>query len=206
MWIRSDDFTDGQPIPGRNAFCVYDADEHVTFSSNLSPHLSWGDIPKGTGSFALLMIDVDVPSKGDDVNQEDRQVPHDLPRTDFTHWVMADIGNDVKELKSGQFCDEVTPGGKPGLQSGPIEGINDYTAWFAGDANMAGKYRGYDGPCPPWNDSLIHHYVFTLLALDVETLELASDFAAEDLRSAAADHLLAEATLTGTYTLNPELF
>ena len=28
---------------------------------------------------------------------------------------------------------------------------------------MAGDYYGYDGPFPPWNDSLVHHYVFTLL-------------------------------------------
>ena len=31
--------------------------------------------------------------------------------------------------------------------------------------SMAGDYFGYDGPFPPFNDSLIHHYVFTLYAL-----------------------------------------
>ena len=35
---------------------------------------------------------------------------------------------------------------------GARQGINDYTGWFAGDADMAGNYFGYDGPCPPWND------------------------------------------------------
>jgi hypothetical protein len=152
------------------------------------------------------MIDVDVPTKGDDVNQEGRQVPPDLARADFTHWLIADIDGDVTEFSGGQFCNGVTPGGKPGLRSRPIEGVNDYTGWFAGDANMAGKYRGYDGPCPPWNDSLIHHYVFTLLALDVESLGLGEDFTAADLQTGAADHILAEASLTGTYTLNPALF
>lgn len=206
MWIRSDDFVDGEPIPGRNAFCVYDPGAHVTFSSNLSPHLCWGEAPAGTRSFALMMIDVDVPSKGDDVNQEGREVPPDLVRTDFTHWLIADIGSDVTEFGAGQFCNGVTPGGKPGLRSGPVEGLNDYTGWFAGDADMAGKYRGYDGPCPPWNDSLIHHYVFTIFALDVESVGLGADFTAEDLQSAATGHILAEASLTGTYTLNPALF
>ena len=33
---------------------------------------------------------------------------------------------------------------------------------------MAGHYFGYDGPFPPFNDSLVHHYVFTLYALSVE--------------------------------------
>ena len=31
---------------------------------------------------------------------------------------------------------------------------------------MAGQYFGYDGPFPPFNDSLVHHYVFTLYALN----------------------------------------
>jgi phosphatidylethanolamine-binding protein (PEBP) family uncharacterized protein len=30
---------------------------------------------------------------------------------------------------------------------------------------MKGDYHGYDGPCPPWNDTLLHHYVFTIYAL-----------------------------------------
>ena len=32
---------------------------------------------------------------------------------------------------------------------------------------MGGDYFGYDGPFPPFNDSLVHHYVFTLYALDL---------------------------------------
>jgi phosphatidylethanolamine-binding protein (PEBP) family uncharacterized protein len=39
--------------------------------------------------------------------------------------------------------------------------------WFAGDNDMRGDYYGYDGPCPPWNDEIVHRYVFTLFALDV---------------------------------------
>ena len=38
---------------------------------------------------------------------------------------------------------------------------------------MFGDYYGYDGPCPPWNDELVHRYVFTLYALDVPRLERA---------------------------------
>lgn len=206
MWIGSDDFGDGEAIPGRNAFCVYDADSHVAFSANMSPHLAWGDAPEGTQSFALLMIDKDVPTVGDDVNQEGRLVSSDLPRTDFTHWSMADIDKSTSEFRAGQFCDGVTPRGKPGLRTGPVEGLNDYTGWFAGDAEMEGRYRGYDGPCPPWNDTVVHRYVFTLFALDAASLELSPDFSADDLRRAASGHVLADATITGTYTLNPELF
>ena len=36
----------------------------------------------GTQSFALICHDFDVPSRGDDVNKADREVPEDLPRVD----------------------------------------------------------------------------------------------------------------------------
>jgi len=70
---------------------------------------------------------------------------------------------------------------------------------------MGGEYLGYDGPCPPWNDALLHHYHFKISALDVATLPLVEGFTAEQLRAAIASHVLAEAELVGTYSLNPEL-
>jgi Raf kinase inhibitor-like YbhB/YbcL family protein len=82
---------------------------------------------------------------------------------------------------------------------------NDYTNWFAGVAEMRGDYYGYDGPCPPWNDALLHRYVFTLYALDVPHLEVRNALTGENVRAALADHVLAEASLTGTYSLNPNL-
>jgi len=70
---------------------------------------------------------------------------------------------------------------------------------------MEGTYRGYDGPCPPWNDSIVHHYTFTLYALDVESLPVTGNFTAADVRKAMEGHVLAEASLTGTYSLNPDV-
>ena len=55
-------------------------------------------------------------------------------------------------------------------------GLNDYTGWFAVDPQMAGQYFGYDGPFPPFNDSLVHHYVFTLYAVAVPRLPLEGVF------------------------------
>lgn len=204
MWIRSDDFSDSGPIPAENALCVIDPDTHVTFGPNSSPHLEWGDVPEGVKSFSLLVIDVDAPSSRDDVNQEDREVPGDLPRADFSHWVLTDLDPDTTILQHGAFSEGVTNRGKPGLSGRPAEGTNDYTGWFAGDAEMDGTYKGYDGPCPPWNDSLVHHYHFTVYALDVESLGLSGDFTAEDVKQAAEGHTLESATITGTYTLNPK--
>jgi Raf kinase inhibitor-like YbhB/YbcL family protein len=203
MRLTSPNFSDGDPIPGANAFAVPDPDEHIRFAANRNPALEWDDVPEGTRSFALLCIDGDVPSVGDDVNQEGREVPADLPRVDFVHWVLVDIPADVRSFEEGAFSEGVTARGKPGLSEGMREGVNDYTGWFAGDPEMAGTYKGYDGPCPPWNDSIVHHYVFTLYALDVESVPVEGDFSAEDVKAAIAPHILAKATLTGTYSLNP---
>ena len=75
----------------------------------------------------------------------------------------------------------------------------------AGNPDMAGTYAGYDGPCPPWNDEIIHHYHFEVHALDVDTLGLEGEFDGNDVRQAMAGHVLASARVTGTYTLNPAL-
>jgi hypothetical protein len=47
--------------------------------------------------------------------------------------------------------------------------------------------------------------VFTVFALDSEQLPLAGRFGGPEVRAAMHGHILAEASLTGTYTLNPEL-
>ncbi len=69
----------------------------------------------------------------------------------------------------------------------------------------AGNYFGYDGPFPPFNDSLVHHYVFTLYALDLPRLPLEGVFTGPQVREAIAGHVLGAATHSGTYTLNRRL-
>ncbi|NDY95771.1 YbhB/YbcL family Raf kinase inhibitor-like protein [Wenzhouxiangella limi] len=207
MKLSSIDLTDQQPIDPRFAFGKIADDAPMALSDNVSPHLAWEDAPARTRSFVLLCIDPDVPSKADDVNQEGRVLPADMPRVDFCHWAMVDIPPDVTELQTGQCSDGVTPGGKkhPPGPAGARQGLNDYTGFLAGNPDMAGQYFGYDGPCPPWNDALLHHYVFTVYALDVERLELPAEFSAPEVLKAIQGHVLAEASLTGTYTLNPSV-
>ena len=207
MQLRSDSFASGQPIPATFAFGQPAADGPVMLSDNRSPHLAWRDAPAGTRSFVLTCIDPDVPSRGDDVNQPGRTVPADLPRVDFVHWLMADIPTECGELAAGACSNEVTPRGKrqPFGPPGSVQGVNDYTGWFTGDADMDGTYLGYDGPCPPWNDARLHHYHFTVSALDAPTLGLAEGFTLAELRAAMAGHVLAEAAIVGSYSLNPAL-
>jgi len=207
MKIWSNSFKDGAFIPGANAFCVIDPLTHVRLSTNRNPHLAWSGVPSGAKSLALICHDPDVPSRGDDVNQEGRSVPADLPRVDFLHWSLGDIPVDVSEIAEAQFSKGVTARGKPGLQvvGGMRHGMNDYTGWFKSDPDMSGDYFGYDGPCPPWNDSIVHRYIFTLYALDVERLPLDGAFTGQQARDALAGHVLAQAQCSGLYTLNPSL-
>lgn len=203
MKLRSDSITDGAAI--RPEFAFARLGDPVTLSDNRSPHLAWGDVPEGTRSFAIVCVDPDVPSRPDNVNQEGRTVPADLPRVEFTHWLMVDIPPECRELAEGACSDGITPQGKrtPPGPPGSKQGVNDYTGWFSGDPEMGGDYLGYDGPCPPWNDSLVHHYHFHVYALDVPSLELDDRFKLEDVREAMEGHVLDQAELVGLYSLNP---
>ena len=207
MKLTSESFVDGGVIPVEFAFGRIDPKQHITLSDNRNPHLAWDDVPPGTRSFAIICHDYDVPSKPDDVNQEGREVPADLPRVDFYHWVLVDLPADCRSVAAGSHSDGVTPKGKPGAAApgGARHGINDYTSWFASDPDMAGDYYGYDGPCPPWNDSIVHHYVFTVYALDVAQLSVQGRFTGPDALKAINEHTLGQASITGTFTLNPRL-
>ena len=205
MKLKSSSFNEGQKIPGDFAFCIQDPEHHVCLGKNLNPQLSWSDAPAGTRSFAIICHDPDVPSRGDDVNQEGRSVPASLARVDFFHWVLVDLPASISEISQGEFSDDVFPRGKPGPASlhASRQGINDYTGWFAGDNDMRGDYYGYDGPCPPWNDEIRHRYVFTLYALNIGKLALEGRFTGPQVREAMQGHILDQASLTGTYSLNP---
>lgn len=206
MKIWSNSFADGQPIPPRYAFGKINPKTQVTLSDNLNPQLGWSDVPLGTQSFVLLCHDYDVPSVGDTVNQSGVEVPADLPRVDFFHWVLVDLPADLRDIDEAAFSSGVTPRGKsPATPFDARQGINDYTIWFSADHDMNGDYYGYDGPCPPWNDTLLHHYVFTVYALDLERVPLDGKFTGAQVLEAIRGHVLAQASLTGTYTLNPKV-
>lgn len=207
MKIWSDSWSNGEPIPPRHAAGRLDPAGGVGFSDNVNPHLAWSDLPDGTLSLALVCHDFDVPSSGEDVNQADREVPADLPRVDFFHWVLVDLPPSLTQIAEGEFSSGFTARGKPGPATlhGARHGLNDYTGWFAENPEMAGQYFGYDGPFPPFNDSLVHHYVFTLYALSVERLPVEGAFTGQQVREAMAAHVLGEVMHSGTYTLNKRL-
>lgn len=202
MHLRSDSIQPGKPIPATYAMGQADG-----FAANRNPHLAWDDVPAGTASFVLLCIDPDVPTVAEMVGRDDVQIPVEQPRTNFVHWAAVEIPADVRAIAEGSASDGVVAKGKrqpPGLP-GARQGLNSYTDWFAGDAQMGGDYYGYDGPYPPANDLRVHRYFFRLFALDVATLDLPARFTAAAALRAMQGHVLGEASLYGTYSLNPKL-
>ncbi len=204
MKLKIDGWNDGGPIAAKFAFGKPGIDGPFAPSENLSPALSWSDLPEGTQSLALIFHDPDVPSKPDDVNQPDRQVPASLPRCTFHHWVLIDIPVALSGLAEGAGSPGLVARGKPvGPTPDGVTGQNDYTGWFAGDPDMEGVYGGYDGPCPPWNDSIFHNYILTLYALDVPSLGLSGAFSGADALAAMEGHVVGSARYAGKYSMNP---
>lgn len=207
MKLWSPAWANGEPIPAVYAAGRLLQEGGVGFGDNRSPPLRWGPVPEGTRSLVLLCHDFDVPADQADVNRADRELPPDLARVEFFHWALVDIPPHLTDFEAGQWSQGFTARGKPGPEAGGgmRHAVNDYTGWFAGDSAMAGQYFGYDGPFPPFNDSLVHHYVFALFALGVARLPLEGVFTGAQAREAMAGQVLGAATWSGTYTLNRRL-
>lgn len=207
MQLMSSSFGHQQRIPEEFAFGATDATQHVRLSGNRNPHLRWTGVPSTARSLVLVCVDTDAPTRPDDVNKEGRTVPASLPRADFFHWLVVDIAPTLQGIKAGACSDGITARGKrdPQGPAGSRQGLNDYTGWFAGDADMDGQYFGYDGPCPPWNDERLHHYHFVLYATDLARCPVEGAFTGQQVRAAIDGHVLAEARLTGVYSLNPSV-
>ncbi len=206
MEVSSDSIQDGQTIDSRFALGKPDPVDRATLSDDISPQVSWRDLPVGTKSLALIMVDPAAPAVRDDVNQPDRTVPRDLARTDFFHWVVIDIDPELSEFREGEFSTEPVIGGKPG-PAGPLGtrcGLNDYTRFLAENPQMAGMYHGYDGPFPPWNDELTHDYVLTVYATDLDRVPVGGSFTGPDVLAAIGGHVLDSASLTWYYRIAPE--
>lgn len=201
MHVSSDSFRHGGPIPVEFAFGAPGGG----LGGNRNPQLSWGGAPAGTRSYALLCIDADAPTDPALVADGSVDIPVGHPRGDFAHWAMVDLPPQVTAIAAGSCSEGVTTRGKrsPDGPAGTRQGLNDYTGWFSGDADMAGDWCGYDGPYPPPHDLRVHRYFFRVFALDVARLELPERFTAGDVLRAMQGHVLAEAATWGSYSLHP---
>lgn len=204
LTVKSNSIKSGHAIPSKYAFCAPAAQGHIGGGGNVNPQVTWSKGPKGTKSYALIVTDPDVPSVLTDFNKEGKTLPVNMKRVAFYHWVLVDIPGEVTEIGEGVDSNAQVPRGKPPGPAKPgVRGINDYTGFFASDAQMKGNYGGYDGPCPPWNDLRVHHYHFTVYALNVTSLNLTGNFTGPDALKAMKGHVLAKGELVGEYSLYP---
>jgi Raf kinase inhibitor-like YbhB/YbcL family protein len=208
MTIESSSLADGRPIPEVHAVATPTPDGRGEMAgADRSPHLRWSGEPEGTRSFAISVVDPDVPADRGRMGVEGLPLGDDEARVDFAHWLVADIPADVHEIPEGAGGDGfVAHGREPGRPAfGGVEGQNGYRGLFEGNPDLEGTYGGWNGPFPPWNDEIVHRYETTVHALDVETLGLAPGFTLEEFRAALEGHVLDRATIVPTYTLNPSL-
>jgi Raf kinase inhibitor-like YbhB/YbcL family protein len=205
--LDSTSIADGQAIAEVYAVAVPTPEGRAAMEGqDRSPHLRWSGEPAGTRSFAISVVDPDVPADRSRMGVEGLSLGDDEPRVRFAHWLVADIPPDVHEIPEGADGGFVAHGKPPGPTSmGGISGANGYGGLFDGNADLEGTYGGWDGPFPPWNDEHVHHYVTTVFALDVDTLGLPAGFTLAELESAIEGHVLDRAGIVPTYTLNPSL-
>jgi Raf kinase inhibitor-like YbhB/YbcL family protein len=184
LTITSKSIENGEPIPEKFAYCAPDGKGKTKPASNISPELSWSGAPDGTKSFAIVVVDPDVPAKFDDANKQGKIIAENFPRKNFYHFVLADIPANITSIPEGM--------GKKFANGVAL--IND----FAGGRNLP-EFAGYDGPCPPWNDARLHHYHFTVYALDVEKLGVKTNDRVSKVVENIEKHAISKGELVGEF-------
>lgn len=99
----------------------------------------------------------------------------------FWHWLIFNIPADARGLAQGAGAAD---GSK--APAGAVQGVNDFGT------------AGYAGPCPPKGQT--HRYVFTLWALDTETLPFRPDVTGAQARPQLQLHALGKAMITPRYS------
>jgi len=185
LTVTLNDIGNGQPIPGKFAYCIPDGSGGAKDGGNVSPAITWSAGPTGTKSYVLLVVDKDVPASFELANQVGKIIPADFHRQNFYHWVLINIPVNITSFSEGE-------------SRYGIVGQNSFGA-------RSKSRNGYDGPCPPWNDVLLHHYHFQIYALDISTLSLGNTFSGKQVDDAMNGHILAQGQTIGTYTTNPQM-
>jgi len=93
--IKSSSFNNNEEIPAR----------YTCEGDDISPQLSWDNLPEGTCSLVLIADDPDAPDPK-------------APKMTWVHWVLYNIPADINGL--AEQCTSAT------LPSGAAEGLNDW--------------------------------------------------------------------------------
>src|SRR5262249_32767838 len=167
----------GGVIPGGYAYCIPAKQGHIAPGPNTSPAVEWSKGPAGTASYAIIMVDPDAPTVLDAANKEGQVIPANLVRPDFYPWGLGAIPANMsgRPAAAGPTGHEAKP---VGPTTHGLRGANSVDGF--GGRTTNGPTGGYDGPCPPWNDAIPHHYRFSVYALNVRTLGLSGAFTVPD--------------------------
>jgi len=189
-------------LPASAAYCPPSRRDPAEY--NISPSVSWSQGPAATRSYALLMTDLDVPKDLSAINKPGVVLDAATPRVPFIHWVLIDIPPTITHLRQGEESAGFVPKGNPiGPTDHGLRGANVYSHFYPKDSPLAGPRGGYDGPCPPHNDTVAHRYVTQVYALDVPSLGLQGLFFGEDALRAMQGHVLAVGEADALYSAAP---
>ncbi len=188
MEVTSTGISNNMPIAKKYAFCMPDGSGKTTNSDNISPEISWSGAPAGTKSYAIVVVDPDVPAKFDDANKPGKTIDANFPRQNFYHWVLLNIPANINKIEEGK--------GKDAKLGNTL--VNDFASFIKD--KPAQTFLGYDGPCPPFNDARLHHYHFIVYALDVDSIAAAEFTTGREAISDIEKHALAKGELVGTYS------
>jgi Raf kinase inhibitor-like YbhB/YbcL family protein len=167
--VESSAFKNGAAIPA-----TYTAD-----GKNVSPPISWSNLPAGTREIALILDDPDAPT----------QQP-------FVHWVIYKIPATAKGLPEGIAAGTKVEGGPA---AGAIQGPNGFSAFLRGGGQPAPA--GYRGPAPPAGKP--HHYRFKVYALNAP-LDPVEGLDKTALLKAMAGKIIGEGEIVGVYERKPK--
>ncbi|WP_310603168.1 YbhB/YbcL family Raf kinase inhibitor-like protein [Anaerosporobacter sp.] len=141
------------------------AEEPYKFKGNpiVSFPINFEEVPNGTKSFALTVIDYDaVPVCG-------------FP---WIHWIACDIPANISNLPENVSVNNTL---------GIIQGKNSFSSNFVGETDTKITCH-YTGPTPPDKD---HKYTVKVYALDCETLNLNNGFYLNELYDKVENHIVA---------------
>ncbi|MDE2517280.1 MAG: YbhB/YbcL family Raf kinase inhibitor-like protein [Rhodospirillales bacterium] len=204
LHVTVDHLHPGGMIAPHYAFCRAAPGNQIAPADNVNPSVSWSKGPPGTRSYAIILTDTDSPAAHRDwMNVPGKMLTAAVKRQSFYHWVLVDIPASVTRIAAGAVSSARVLHGKPASASTiGRPGLNTYTVVTAANPAMKGKYFGYDGPCPPWNDALVHPYHFTVYALSVAHLAVPAGFDGPQALAAMQGKILAEGHFLAHYTTN----
>lgn len=111
LTITSSSFSHNGTIPAR----------HTCDGQDISPALTWTDIPDGTKSLVLIVDDPDAPDPT-------------APKRTWVHWVLYNLPPNVNGLPEGVEARK--------LPAGTLQGINDWSrTGYGGPCPPVGNHR-----------------------------------------------------------------